>query len=315
MDEFQLIRRYFSEGSAARADVKLGVGDDAALLIPPPGCELVATVDSLVADVHFPIDLGSRAVGHRALAVSLSDLAAMGAEPAWALLALTLPEVDEDWLEAFSRGFLDLAREHGVALVGGNMARGPLNISVTLQGTLPAGEALTRQGAKPGDIIYVTGHPGDAAAGLKLLQAGQPDLRDVCVARFAFPDPRVAAGVALRGLASAAIDVSDGLLADLGHLLAASRVGARIEMGSLPLSERLLELHGRQKGCELALRGGDDYELCFTIPAARSTELAARSQRLACPVTRIGSIEESAGLRVMDGDREVRIAAYGYRHF
>jgi thiamine-monophosphate kinase len=315
MDEFQLIRRYFSQGSAARADVKLGVGDDAALLIPPPGCELVATVDSLVADVHFPIDLGSRAVGHRALAVSLSDLAAMGAEPAWALLALTLPEVDEDWLQGFSQGFLALATQHGVALVGGNVARGPLNISVTLQGTVPAGEALTRQGAKPGDIIYVTGHPGDAAAGLKLLQAGQPDLRDVCVTRFAFPNPRVAAGIALRGLAGAAIDVSDGLLADLGHLLAASRVGARIEMSSLPMSERLLELHGRQKGCELALQGGDDYELCFTIPAARTAELAARSQRLACPVTRIGSIEESAGLRVMDGDREVRIAAYGYRHF
>jgi thiamine-monophosphate kinase len=316
MDEFELIRRYFSLAHATRSDVTLGIGDDAAVLDLAPGRELVVTVDSLVAGVHFPSDLESQAVGHRALAVNLSDLAAMGAEPAWALLALTLPAADDTWLAGFSRGFFSLAERHGVALVGGNLAHGPLNITVTLQGTLPKGEAITRRGAKTGDLVYVTGHPGDAAAGLQLLQAGNADSGNPCVQRFAYPEPRVAAGAALRGLASAAIDISDGLVADLGHVLAMSGVGARIEVERLPLSRRLLELHGLLQARELALGGGDDYELCFTVPAARVAELETLARTFDCLVTAIGRIESHPGLRLLDGQgREVKLAGHGYRHF
>src|SRR5690242_15525453 len=195
MDEFGIIRRFFAAEAGTRADVALGIGDDAALLRVPPGHELAVSTDSLVAGVHFPIGLPADAVGHRALASNLSDLAAMGAAPAWVLLALTLPEPDEAWLEAFSRGFFALARRHGVALVGGNMARGPLNITLTVHGHVPEGRALTRAGAQVGDLVYVTGHPGDAAAGLKLLQAGKADMQHPCVRRFAFPEPRLAAEI------------------------------------------------------------------------------------------------------------------------
>jgi len=316
MDEFHLIRRYFDNHPVTRDDVVLGIGDDAALFAVPAGHELAATVDSQLTGVHFPAALDARAVGHRALAVSLSDLAAMGAEPAWALLALTLPEADEDWLENFSRGFLSLAERHNTALAGGNLARGPMNITVTALGFVPAGKALTRDGARPSDRIYVTGHPGDAAAGLRLIKSGKADLEDPCVQRFDFPEPRVKEGMALRGLASAVIDVSDGLLADLGHLLEASGMGASIEIEKLPLSRRLLELHRRDKGRELALTGGDDYELCFTVPEARATAVEEKLKSLDCPLTCIGTVEAKAGIRCRDGaGKEMPFAVPGYKHF
>ncbi|HSC46934.1 MAG TPA: thiamine-phosphate kinase [Gammaproteobacteria bacterium] len=316
MDEFHLIRRYFGSHPLTRDDVVLGIGDDAALFAVPAGHELAATVDAQLVDVHFPAGLDAAAVGHRALAVSMSDLAAMGAQPAWALLALTLPHADEEWLQKFSGGFFALAGRHDVTLAGGNMARGPMNITVTALGFVPAGKALTRGGAEPGDRIYVTGHPGDAAAGLKLIQSRKADIKDPCVQRFAFPEPRVGEGTALRGLASAAIDVSDGLLADLGHLLEASGAGASIEIEKLPLSKRLLELHGKDKGRELALTGGDDYELCFTVPETKAVAVEENLKKLKCPVTRIGRVDAMRGVRCRDEEgKEMTFAIPGYRHF
>lgn len=316
MDEFHLIRRYFGSRPLTRDDVALGIGDDAALLAVPAGHELAATVDSQIADVHFPAGLDAAAVGHRALAVSLSDLAAMGAGPAWALLALSLPEADEAWLQKFSHGFFSLAGRYAVALAGGNLAKGPMNITVTALGFVPAGKALTRHGARPGELIYVTGHLGDAAVGLKLIQSGQVDFQDPCTQRFAFPEPRVGEGTALRGLASAVIDVSDGLLADLGHLLEASGMGASIEIERLPLSKRLLELHGKDKGRELALTGGDDYELCFTVAEPKAAAVEESLKKLRCPVTHIGTVEAKAGVRCRDAaGKEMIFAIPGYKHF
>jgi thiamine-monophosphate kinase len=316
MDEFELIRRYFSNATVTRTDVALGIGDDAALLAVPSGQELAVTTDSLLPGVHFPADLIAEAVGHRALAANLSDLAAMGAEPAWALLALTLPELDESWLEGFSRGFFALAKHHRIALVGGNIARGPLNITITAQGFVPKGQALTRKGAEPGDLIFVTGHPGDAAAGLKLLQSGKADMQDACVRRFAYPEPRIRAGMALRGLAAACIDISDGLLADLGHILDASSAGATVLIAKLPLSKRLLQLHGMEAAQRLALTGGDDYELLFTAPPERQDEIEEKLKGLGCPVVCIGSMEAKPGLRCLEASGHgLKLTEPGYKHF
>lgn len=316
MDEFALIRRYFANGGAARDDVVLGIGDDAAVLRVPDGHELVVSTDNLVADIHFPATLDADAVGYRALAVNLSDLAAMGAEPAWALLAITLPEADESWLERFSRGFFRLASQFDVALVGGNVARGPLNIAVTAHGLVPAGTALKRTGAQPGDAVFVTGHPGDAAAGLRLIQSGHPDMHHACVQRFCFPEPRVTAGVALRGIASSAIDISDGLLADLSHLLEGGKLGARLELADLPLSAEILQTEALDSARQHALSGGDDYELCFTVPQHRLPQLDAAVARFGCTVTRIGIVDAHPGLRLRDAHGEVHgVSAAGHRHF
>ena len=316
MDEFALIRRFFAAPATGRDDVALGIGDDAALLKVPPGQELAVSTDSLVAGVHFPLDLPADAVAHRALASNLSDLAAMGAVPAWVLMALTLPEVDEPWLEGFSRGFFSLAKQHGVALVGGNVARGPLNITLTVQGLVPAGTALTRAGAAVGDLVYITGNPGDAAAGLALLQKGGADPQHPCVRRFAYPQPRIAAGQALRGVASAAIDVSDGLLADLGHLLEARGFGAKLALSRLPVSKELLSLYPEEQAWALALTGGDDYELCFTVHADRATEAESRLQAAGCAVACIGAIEATPGIYCLDPKGQPRSYTHpGHRHF
>lgn len=316
MDEFELIRRYFSIDPVKRADVVLGIGDDAALLRVPESQELAVTTDSLLPGVHFPADLDPEAIGHRALAANLSDLAAMGAEPAWALLALTLPEADERWLKGFSHGFFALAKRHQVQLVGGNIARGPLNITLTAQGFVPRGQALRRAGAQAGDKLFVTGNPGDATAGLKLIQSGNTDRDDVCAQRFSRPEPRVEAGRALRGLASACIDISDGLLADLGHLLESSAAGATVLTAKLPLSKRLLQLHGMEAGVKLALTGGDDYELLFTAPPERQQAVEARFKEIGCPVACIGSIEAESGLRVLEASGHgMKLTESGYRHF
>jgi thiamine-monophosphate kinase len=316
MDEFSLIRRYFSTQDVKRSDVALGVGDDAALLRVPPGHELVVTTDSLVAGVHFPEGLDAEAVGHRSLAANLSDLAAMGATPAWALLALTLPAADERWLEGFSRGFFALAKRHQVALVGGNVARGSLNITITAQGFVPEGQALTRAGAQVGDLVYVTGCPGEAAAGLKLLQTGKGDPKNPCVRRFTHPEPRIAAGQSLRGIASACIDVSDGLLADLGHLLEARGFGAKLGLEKLPLSKALLELHGRDDARQLALTGGDDYELCFTVHVDKAAAAEARLKEAGCPAACIGAVEAKLVIECVDGAGRLHtFDKPGHRHF
>jgi thiamine-monophosphate kinase len=315
--EFELIDRYFARLGAERADVVLGVGDDAALLRVPPGHELVAAVDTLVAGRHFLPDARADDVGWRALAVNLSDLAAMGATPAWATLALTLPELDEDWLEGFASGFGALATAHGVALVGGDTTRGPLTISVQLMGCVPEGRALRRSGARPGDLVYVTGWPGDAAAGLALLQGrlgGGGANRATLVQRFNRPEPRVAFGPRLAGIASACIDVSDGLAQDLGRIASASGVGAVIRATELPLSRSLYALAGEERAREFALAGGDDYELLFTVPPAARAALAVQLGNGAPACHCIGEIVAGRGVRVL-GPRGEQPAPPGFDHF
>ncbi len=317
MHEFEIIQRYFAGQTIHRDDVTMGIGDDAAILRVPPGMELVTTVDSLVAGVHFPEHTPALAIGHRALAVNLSDLAAMGAEPAWALLALSMPRADDAWLDKFARGFFELAQRYRVQLVGGNLAHGPLNITVTVHGLLPAGRGLLRSGARAGDQIYVTGWLGDAARGLLELQA-HPEARqdDPGVRHFYFPQPRINAGMALRGIASAAIDVSDGLVADLEHILQASGVGARLQVDKLPMSEWLRQHSPGDEAANLALTGGDDYELCFTVPQERVPQLVTHVQDMDCPVTYIGEIIATRGLRCMRADgSDWPLSFTGYQHF
>ncbi|MBV9914425.1 MAG: thiamine-phosphate kinase, partial [Sinobacteraceae bacterium] len=260
--EFALIERYFRKAGAMRADVRLGMGDDAALLDSPADCELVAAIDTLVEGVHFPKGSAPASIGHRVLAVNLSDLAAMGARPAWALLALTLPCVDEAWLDEFAAGFASLARAHDVALVGGDTTAGPLCATVQVLGHVPRAKALLRSGASPGDLLFISGTPGDAAAGLAIEQsqlAAPESAAGYLRSRFLYPAPRLALGSALRDYASACIDVSDGLLGDAGKLAQASGCGLRMEWQDLPLSAQLLAAVGEQRAHELALTGGDDY--------------------------------------------------------
>ncbi len=334
--EFGLIERYFGEperGNAA-AGVITGIGDDAAVLAVPPGAMLVSAVDTLVEGRHFPPGSPAASVGHRVLAVNLSDLAAMGADPGWYLLSLTLPELDEDWLAGFSAGLRQLARRSGIALVGGDTTRGPLAVSVQVLGFTAPGSALLRSGARPGDLLFVSGSPGEAAAGLALELAagtgagagaggsagdpapggGNPATQHLR-RRFRFPEPRLALGRALRGLASACIDVSDGLAADALRLAQASGCGLGIDADALPLSAELIEISGAEQALVQALSGGDDYELCFTVPAARLAELPQRLAAGACTATCIGVIEARPGLRVRRNGSPFALARTGFDHF
>ncbi len=317
--EFDIIARYFARLGANRADVRLGVGDDAAIVMPPPSRELVITTDSLVEGVHFLPNASATSLGHRAFAVNLSDVAAMGAEPAWALLSLTLPRIDEPWLAEFARAAGDLCRRHDVALVGGNTTRGPLSITVTLTGIVPIGMALERRGGQPGDAVFVTGSPGDAAAGLALeqgrLHVTDPMSAQILRDRFLFPTPRCDVGIALRGLASACIDVSDGLGGDLEKLCAASGCGAELDATSLPVSEALLGAVGRELAREYALTGGEDYELLFTVPLARLGAMTHAIARGLGPVTRIGSLVAHAGVRVFSRSGVMQFSRAGFDHF
>jgi thiamine-monophosphate kinase len=316
MSEFDLIRRYFTR---ATPDALLGVGDDAALLQVSEGNVLAVSTDMLVSGTHFLPDADPFMLGHKALAVNLSDLAAMGATPRWATLALALPEADETWLAQFSAGFFALARQHGVELVGGDTTRGALNLCVTIFGEVPAQQALRRSGAQVGDEIWVSGTLGDAALALAHLQ-GRIALSEVeiaaCLPALHQPQPRMALGLALRGIASSAIDVSDGLLADLGHILEASQVGAEIEFAALPLSPALQDHLSQPSARQCILSGGDDYELCFTAPAARRGELAGIAARLGLPLTRIGKIMAGSGCIVRDAaGNPLDVEADGYDHF
>jgi thiamine-monophosphate kinase len=312
--EFELIERYFSR-STPRRDVLLGVGDDAALLEMPPGRALVAATDTLVEGRHFLPEAPAESVGHQALAVNLSDLAAMGAEPAWALLSLSIPSADEDWVRRFAGGLNALAGLHGVALVGGDTVRGPRVITVTALGTVEPGLALRRHGARPGDVVYVSGSPGEAAAGLERLRGGAPfDRPDPLVRRYFYAEPRLELGRSLAGRATAAMDVSDGLLGDLGKLCAASGVAARVELDRLPVSGAL-SAHGTPADRERCiLRGGDDYELLFTLPAAAAPAFEA-TLRSSVPVTRIGAIESGRGVRCLRNGVEEQVEKDGYDHF
>ena len=315
MTEFDLIRTYFSRLGAYRADVLVGIGDDCALLKVPKDARVAVSIDTLVAGVHFLPDCDPESIGHKALAVGLSDLAAMGAQPAWATLALTLPRMDADWLRAFAAGFSALARRHGVALVGGDTTRGPLTISVQVHGLITGGYGLRRCGAFPGNLIFVSGTLGDAGLALRRLQAGEaiPERVRQCLER---PRPRVALGMALTGLATAAIDLSDGLAADLGHLLQASGVAADVHLGDLPLAPEVAEEVAATGDWSLPLSFGDDYELCFTLSPRRLSNLKTLAKKLDCPLRAIGRITHGAGLRCHkpEGTRwEVRQP--GFDHF
>ena len=314
--EFDLIRQYFTRPTPSAS---LGVGDDAALLQVSPGMELAVSVDMLVEGRHFSPQDGPGTVGHKSLAVNLSDMAAMGAQPRWATLALALPAADEKWLRGFAGGFFGLAGKFGVELIGGDTTRGPLNICIQIMGEVRAGQALRRDGAKAGDEIWVSGTLGTAALALAFRQ-GRVELDQMeaaaCLPALYVPQPRVALGLALRGIASAAIDVSDGLLADLGHILEQSGVGAEILFETLPVHEvvrRHIDLEA-VKTCVLA--GGDDYELCFTASPAHHAKLLARSQKLALPLSCVGRIGGETGLTVLDGKGDpVPVGAKGFDHF
>jgi thiamine-monophosphate kinase len=312
--EFDLIARIRAR-CATRPDVLLGIGDDAALLQVPANMQLAVAMDTLNAGVHFPEATSPADIGWKALAVNLSDLAAMGATPAWCTLSLSLPEADAAWVDAFLDGFLELADMHAIALVGGDTTRGPLSVCVTAHGFVEAGSALCRSGARIGDDIWTSGTLGDAAGALAQLQSGRgvdPELH----ARLDRPTPRVALGRALRGIATASIDVSDGLLADLGHVCTASDIGAGIELASLPASASLRSAFDEESRRTLQATGGDDYELCFTAPEAMRLQVQRVAREAGIEVARIGRVVEDEGVVALDaGGKQWLPPRRGYAHF
>ncbi|MEA3179022.1 MAG: thiamine-monophosphate kinase [Gammaproteobacteria bacterium] len=318
LSEFALIDRYFRKAGAMRADVHLGVGDDAALLQSPPGAQLVAAIDTLVEGVHFPLGSPPASIGHRVLAVNLSDLAAMGARPAWALLALTIPKIDERWLEEFTGGFAALARSHDVALVGGNTTSGPLSLTIQILGHVAKSTALLRSGGRAGDRVFVSGTPGDAAAGLAIEQAkltASSEAERYLRKRFLYPSPRLALGDCLRSYATACIDVSDGLLGDAGKLARASGCGVELVFDDLPVSEELVIAVGERRARELALTGGEDYELCFTVPPAEIDRLRHNLPPARWGYCCIGTLREAPGSVVTSGGNVIEFSHSGYDHF
>jgi thiamine-monophosphate kinase len=324
--EFDLIELIRERCAISRADVLIGIGDDGAVVGMPAGHDLVVCTDTLVAGVHFPVTTRARDIGWKALAVNLSDLAAMGATPAWSLLALTMPQADRTFVADFADGYADLASQHRIALVGGDTTHGPLTISVVAHGFVPPGRALRRNGAQVGDVVFVTGTLGDAAGGLRCLnprdQAAHrlfnaaPDTREFLIERLNRPTPRVAAGVALREFASACIDLSDGLVADLGHVAARSGVGVDIDALELPASSALLALFDTDERLILQASGGDDYELAFTVPMARVANMQRDLARIGCGAARIGRVVEGTGVRLLDAQGvEIALRMRGWEHF
>lgn len=319
MQEFSLIDRYFRVRAGKREDVLLGIGDDCALLKVPKNRVLVVTIDTLVSGVHFFADVDPYDLGYRSLAISLSDIAAMGALPSWVTLAITLPKADEIWLQSFSNGFFDLLEKFSLELVGGNTTSGPLCITTELHGFLPENKALKRSGAKVGDLIYVSGTLGDAGLALKVLKKEVDNLslaqRQHLLRKFNRPEPRVFEGQALLDIASSAIDISDGLVLDLSHILEASQVGASIFVEDLPLSFVLQKEIAREMAYELALSSGDDYELCFTIPPERNEDFLKLCSRFECGFKLIGVVEKERGLQVKYHDNRIfPLARLGYEH-
>lgn len=313
--EFDLIARYFTRSTPGAV---LGVGDDAALLRLSAGMELAVSTDMLVEGRHFIHGTDAYRLGHKTLAVNLSDIAAMGAVPRWATLAVALPTADEPWLAAFSAGLFDLASCFGVDIVGGDTTRGPLTLCITILGEVEPGRALRRDGAKVGDDIWVSGDLGGAAWGLRYLLGKQqmPENLQLCLDRLEMPTPRVALGRKLAGLASSAIDISDGLLADLGHILESSGAGAEILLASVPAHPALPVRKSFPLGLDCLLAGGDDYELCFTAPASLRAAILETSRLTQTPLARIGVITQARELLVLDeSGREVRLDFCGYDHF
>jgi thiamine-monophosphate kinase len=318
LGEFELIRRFFSKRGAPARGVVLGIGDDAAILRIPNNTDLVAAVDTIVAGRHFLDGASPRSIGHRAMAVNLSDIAAMGATPAWATLALTIPNADAAWLEEFAAGLLGLAQEHGVELVGGDTTRGALTVSVEILGHVPQGGALRRDGAKAGDLLAVSGTLGDAAAGLAFLKrppAKSSAAIDALIRRFDFPAPRVQLGIAARSHASAAMDLSDGLVGDLPKLAFASGLAAHVEVEKLPLSGAIRSAVDPQQSRDWALAGGDDYELLFAIPPKSFPALERSAHQLNLTLTPIGELRAGAGVTWSLNGRDFAPGVSGYDHF
>ncbi|MCW5591795.1 MAG: thiamine-phosphate kinase [Burkholderiales bacterium] len=314
--EFDLIARHFTRPAA---NAVLGVGDDCALVDVSNGMDLAVSTDTMVSGTHFFPDVDPETLGHKALAVNLSDMAAMGATPYWAMLALTVPAVNHEWLAKFAKGFFDLAEESGVSLIGGDTTKGPLTLTVTIMGEVPAGAALRRNGAKAGNDIWVSGNLGDAALAVAhrrgLLKLAEEDYMEA-VMRLYEPTPRVALGQALRGLATSAIDISDGLLADLGHICDLSRVGATVESERLPVSAIGAKHASSSVGLSAIVAGGDDYELCFTAPPNARESIEDLADMLGVPLTRIGEIRKGKGVSLVGADgKAISVDGRGFDHF
>jgi thiamine-monophosphate kinase len=312
--EFDIIARYFNRSTPQTI---LGVGDDAALFTPSSGMELVVSSDMLVEGTHFFPNANPESLGWKALAVNISDLAAMGADPRWATLSLSLPEINESWLAGFSKGFFDCAQRYGVDLIGGDTTRGPLNISVTIMGEIPRGMSTLRSAAQVGDDIWVTGQLGDAALGLAVLQGEVPETgMESCLAAFNRPQPRVELGIILRGSIHAAIDISDGLIADLGHILQRSNRGADIHLNDIPRSANVSSVMRKPLGLHCMLAGGDDYELCFTAPIRHDDLIVGLRESMNIPIARIGKITSGNELRLLDAyGKPLDFPETGYDHF
>ncbi|GAA5142196.1 thiamine-phosphate kinase [Thalassotalea piscium] len=318
MKEFELIKNYFTEQAVKRKDVLLGVGDDCAVVIPSEKQNIAVATDTLVAGVHFPVNTSPRAIGHKAIAVNLSDLAAIGAEPSWVSVAITLPQIDEHWVDEFCTGLFDLCEYYNVQVIGGDTTQGPLSITVTAQGLIPVGQELLRTGARSGDWVYVTGELGDAALALAHI-LGKKELDktifDKVRQRLDFPTPRVLAGQALRSYASSAIDISDGLMADLTHMCRSSKVGANLVLENLPLSESLVAALGQEKAIEMALAGGDDYELLFAVSEDKKVGLEIALADTGVKFTCIGQLNPSEKITTTLNSKPAAIKVKGFEHF
>lgn len=319
MKEFELINRYFKGRGITRRDVNLGIGDDCALVTVPPNCQLAVTTDTLVCGVHFFDDISPRALGHRSLAVNLSDLAAMGAEPAWVSVGLTLPNIDPLWIEEFTEGMHEIAEYFNVQIIGGDTTQGPLSITICAKGTVPEGKALRRSGAKVGDWIFVTGPLGDAGLAIESRKRHlkiEPEHLKYVNKRFDFPTPRVAAGQFLRGVASSAIDVSDGLLADLGHILDMSQVSAVVNVESIPTSDAMKSSLNFEQQLPFILNYGDDYELLFTVPDSKKGMLDLKLRQYDVNATCIGQIKSGDGqIELLYNKEKFDFKHTGFEHF
>ncbi|RUO40112.1 thiamine-phosphate kinase [Aliidiomarina taiwanensis] len=322
--EFALIAKYFQREVAgtdtrSKNNIVLGIGDDAAIVDPPEDASIAITTDTMVYGTHFDDLVPADAVGHKLVAMNLSDLAAMGAEPTWLSLAVTCPDIDEAWMSEFSRGFFELSDYYNCSLIGGDVTRGPLSFTVTAQGIVPRGKEMRRRGARPGDRIYVSGTLGDAAAAL----AGQQQTLPVCETQQAqlnkalfYPRPQVGLGQALRAVATSAIDLSDGLAKDLLHVLQSSNLGARVDAGALPASKILeMVLPDPSQRAQLQLTGGEDYQLCFTVPESRRGSLETIAHQLGLDITCVGVIEGEPGLRIELNNQPFSLKTAGFLHF
>jgi thiamine-monophosphate kinase len=316
MDEFDLIDKFFTVEMNPRSDIKLGIGDDAAVTVIGADYDLVIATDTIVGDTHFPTETKPHAVGHRCLAVNLSDLAAMGAEPLWCTLVLSLPSGDADWVEAFADGFFELARQFDIVLIGGDTVRGPLAITVAVHGRIKSGGYIKRSGAGHGQGVYVTGDIGASAAGLQCMRDIEHSAQQQkLIRRFLYPVPRVDEGRSLVGLATAMIDISDGLHADVTRMLTASGVGADLDVGQIPLSAELQSTVTKESALLSALTGGDDYELCFTMPIEREGELQALLADWNCQPTRIGRTRVSPGVVWRYNGESYSVPDASFHHF